>query len=71
MLSRGGVYLAGGIAPQILPKLSDGSFLRSFVNKGRFSDFLRTIPVHVVMNRKVGLLGATSIARQVLARPHQ
>jgi len=57
-LARGGVYVSGGIAPKIAPKLKDGAFLRAFVQKGRFSDLLAAMPVHVVMNPQVGLLGA-------------
>jgi len=57
-LARGGVYVSGGIAPRIAPKLKDGAFLRAFVQKGRFSDLLAAMPVHVVMNPQVGLLGA-------------
>lgn len=57
-LPRGGVYLSGGIAPKIAPKLKDGVFMRAFLSKGRFSELLGTMPVHVVMNPHVGLHGA-------------
>ncbi|HLF38073.1 MAG TPA: glucokinase [Burkholderiales bacterium] len=57
-LARGGVYIAGGIAPKIAPKLKEGAFMRAFNNKGRFSELLATMPVHVVMNPQVGLYGA-------------
>ncbi|HSC93952.1 MAG TPA: glucokinase [Burkholderiales bacterium] len=58
MLAHGGVYIAGGIAPKIAPKLREGAFMRAFTSKGRFSDLLSAIPVHVVMNPLVGLYGA-------------
>ena len=58
MLAHGGVYIAGGIAPKIAPKLKDGAFMRAFTGKGRFSELLTTMPVHVVMNPLVGLYGA-------------
>lgn len=58
MLAHGGVYIAGGIAPKIAPKLKDGTFMRAFTGKGRFSELLATMPVHVVMNPLVGLYGA-------------
>jgi glucokinase len=58
MLAHGGVYIAGGIAPKIAPKLKEGAFMRAFTSKGRFSELLMTIPVHVVMNPLVGLYGA-------------
>ena len=57
-LARGGVYIAGGIAPKIAPKLKDGAFMRAFTGKGRFSELLATMPVQVVMNPQVGLFGA-------------
>jgi glucokinase len=57
-VARGGVYIAGGIAPKIAPKLKEGGFMRAFTSKGRFSDLLATMPVHVVMNPLVGLYGA-------------
>ena len=62
-LARGGVYIAGGIARQIVPKLQDGSFLRAFAAKGRFSDLMGRFPVHVVIDPRVGLLGALSLIR--------
>jgi len=57
-LPTGGVYITGGIAPQILPGLIDGRFMRAFSDKGGFSTLLSDIPVAVVLNPKVGLLGA-------------
>ena len=65
ILPRGGLYIAGGIAPKIAAKLRDGSFIRSFVQKGRFGDLLATIPVRVVMNPHVGLFGALVEAQRV------
>jgi len=57
-LAHGGVYIAGGIAPKIATKLKEGAFMRAFTGKGRFSELLATMPVHVVMNPLVGLYGA-------------
>lgn len=65
VLARGGVYIAGGIAPQIMGKLRDGEFLRAFADKGRFAGLLGDIPVHVVLNPKVGLLGAARVAERL------
>jgi glucokinase len=59
-LATGGVYLGGGIPPRILPALERAHFMRSFYNKGRFSEFLARIPVYVIMNPKVALLGAAA-----------
>ena len=66
-LARGGVYISGGIAPKIAPKLKEGAFLRAFANKGRFGDLLAAMPVHVVMNPQVGLYGALLEAARLCA----
>jgi len=57
VLATGGVYLAGGIPKRLLPWLEDGRFMQAFVNKGRFADLLRDIPVYAVISR-AALLGA-------------
>lgn len=57
-LAKGGVYLAGGIAPRIIDPLRQGTFIQSFCDKGRFAGWMQQIPVRVVMNPAVGLLGA-------------
>lgn len=58
VLSTGGVYLGGGIPPRILPQLQQSRFLEVFNNKGRFSDLMRKMPVHVIRNPKSALYGA-------------
>lgn len=65
VLARGGVYIAGGIAPQIIDKLKEGQFVRAFADKGRFAGLLAGIPVHVVLNPEVGLLGAVRVAERI------
>ena len=67
-LSRGGVYVAGGIAPKIIDKLEEGGFMKAFCDKGRFSALMSEIPVHVVMNPRAGLLGATLEAQRMLLK---
>ena len=62
VLATGGVYLAGGIAPRIASKLADGAFITAFRDKGRLSDLAARIPVYVIMNPDVGLLGAAAMA---------
>ena len=57
VLSTGGVYLAGGMPPRILPKLTDGRFMETFINKGRFSELLSRLPVYVVLEQSA-LVGA-------------
>ena len=63
--ATGGVYVAGGIAPKIVHKLTDGIFMRSFLNKGRMSALLAAVPVQVVTNPDVGLEGAMVVARRL------
>jgi glucokinase len=53
-----GVYLGGGIPPRIIPALQKGPFMQSFCRKGRMSGLMQEIPVHVILNPKVALLGA-------------
>ncbi len=65
-LCRGGVYIAGGIAPKIIQSLSSGSFVQAFCDKGRFSAMMSEIPVHVITNPNVGLLGAKRKAHHLL-----
>jgi len=57
-MATGGVYVGGGIAPKILPKLQDGTFLRAFRDKGRMSDLMSRIPLRVALEPRAGLLGA-------------
>ncbi len=61
-LARGGVYVAGGIALKILPKLRDGTFLRAFTEKGRFGILMEQIPIQVVLSEDAPLLGAAAQA---------
>jgi glucokinase len=65
VVARGGVYVAGGIAPKILPKLLDGTFRSAFVTKGRLSPLLEATSVKVVLNSDAGLLGAAELARRI------
>jgi glucokinase len=60
----GGVYIGGGIAPKILEKLKDGTFIGAFMEKGRMSSLVATIPVRVILNDKTALLGAARVATQ-------
>lgn len=66
----GGIYLAGGIAPKILSKLHSDLFTRAFMAKGRYKRFLSTVPIHVVLNDQVGLLGAASVASKLAIADH-
>lgn len=60
VLATGGVYLGGGIPRRILPALTGARFSEAFRNKGRFADLLARVPVRVIVNPKIALLGAAA-----------
>jgi len=62
LLTRGGLYIGGGIAPNILPLIKSGLFMESFHSKGRFTPFMREVPVKVIMNDKASLIGVAHYA---------
>lgn len=62
IMALGGVYLGGGIAPKLLPKLAGPLFMHAFTNKGRMQPLLETIPVKVIVNDNAALLGAAKCA---------
>lgn len=62
VLSTGGLFLAGGISPKILPKLQTPLFMEAFLDKGRMRPLVESMPVHIVINEKAGLLGAARCA---------
>ena len=68
VLALGGVYVAGGIAMKIMPKMKDGSFFKAFKDKWHFGEMLSHIPVSVVLNESAPLIGAAHEAVANLAR---
>ena len=58
MMSTGGLYVGGGIAPKLRGKLKDGTFMKAFTDKGRFSAMMARIPVHIILEDKTALFGA-------------
>ena len=66
VMAVGGVYVGGGIAPKIIWKLKNGSFMKAFKDKGRLSRIVAQIPVKVIMNERTALLGAASRAASLL-----
>jgi glucokinase len=58
VMATGGVFLGGGIAPKILPRLRGADFLDAFRAKGRLGDLVAAIPVRVILNDSAALLGA-------------
>jgi len=67
-MALGGVYIAGGIAPKILPFLKKPSFIAEFTNVGRLSQLLKTIPVYVVVDELIGLVGAAAFVQRKLRK---
>jgi glucokinase len=65
VVPRGGLFLVGGIAPKLIERLRQGDFMRSMLNKGRMSELMASIPVAVVMNPHVTLLGARAHANML------
>ncbi|MCU7843434.1 MAG: glucokinase [Candidatus Thiodiazotropha sp. (ex Monitilora ramsayi)] len=63
LMATGGVYLGGGIAPKVLSRLSSGSFLTAFLDKGRMRTLMESMPIRVILNDKAALLGAARYAR--------
>jgi len=65
LLPYGGLYVAGGIAPKILPLLQNGNFMKAFSDKGRMRTLMEKFPIYIVLNAKVGLIGAAICAAQL------
>jgi glucokinase len=68
VLALGGVYVAGGIAVKILPKIQDGTFFQAFRDKWHFTEMLSNVPVSVVLNESAPLIGAAYEALATLGR---
>lgn len=66
VIAVSGLYIGGGIAPKIMWKLRDGTFMKAFREKGRLSSIVKHIPVRVIMNERAALLGAAVRAAQSL-----
>lgn len=64
LLAFGGVYIAGGIAAKLLPLMQSPTFMESFLAKGRMSPLMDDMPLQIVLNPEVGLLGAGICAMQ-------
>jgi glucokinase len=62
VLASGGVYLGGGIPPKILKTMQNGVFMQAFLDKGRLSPLLESVPVRVILDDTCALLGAAAYA---------
>lgn len=65
LLPYGGLFIAGGIAAKNLPLMTSGTFLSAFIHKGRVGGLLEQVPVHIVLDPQVGLVGAALYAAQL------
>jgi len=64
--ARGGVYIAGGIAPRIVDHLRRSEFRTRFEDKGRFRSYLEAIPSNVIAHSAATFIGLKSIAERAL-----
>lgn len=62
ILALNGVFVSGGIAGKLLPKMKSGLFMQAFLAKGRMQPLLETVPVKIIINEHIGLLGAARYA---------
>jgi glucokinase len=62
VLAAGGIYLGGGVAPKSLKIMQDGEFLKAFLDKGRLSPLLQSVPVRIILDETCALLGAAAYA---------
>jgi glucokinase len=62
ILAVGGMYVGGGIAPKLLKKMQDGTFMKAFTDKGRLSDLLVQTPVRLILESRAALMGAAAYA---------
>lgn len=65
VLARGGIFLAGGVAAKNVSHFTDGRFVEAFLRKGRFRALLEKVPIDLIMNEEVGLMGAVEGARRL------
>ena len=62
VLAMGGIYIGGGIAPKILKTMQNGVFMQAFLDKGRLSPLLHSMPVRIILDDTCALLGAAAYA---------
>ncbi len=61
----GGLYIGGGIAPRIIDRMKDGTFMKAFLDKGRLTNLVKDVTVKVILNPKTALYGAGRCAAQL------
>ena len=65
IMATGGVFLGGGIPPRILQQLHAPTFMNMFANKGRFENLMSKVPVNVIIQPDVALLGSSLYFQQL------
>ncbi len=65
VMSLAGVYIGGGIAPKILSELKKETFMKAFIDKGRFSNLLKNVPIYVILDADTALKGAAYYCQKV------
>ncbi|MCU0575394.1 MAG: glucokinase [Desulfobacterota bacterium] len=68
-LPTGGIYIGGGLPPRILSMIDDVTFIEAYLAKGRLSPVVSRIPVHVILNTDVGLIGAAGYGMGIMQNP--
>ena len=66
VMATGGVFVGGGIAGKLFPRMTTGVFERSFLDKGRYSGFLSSVPVGILLDPNTALVGAVHAAIELL-----
>jgi len=69
VMATGGVFVGGGIAVKLFPRMTTGLFEREFLDKGRYSEFLSSVPVGILLDPKTALVGAAHAAAELLSSP--
>jgi glucokinase len=69
LMTRGGIYISGGILPKILDRFDQALFMKAFLNKGRMRDLLADMPVKLILNDRIALSGAARVASMTLISP--
>ena len=59
--ARGGVYIAGGIAPRIADFIAQSEFRAQFESKGRFRTYLQSIPTGIIMHPAATFVGLRTV----------
>jgi glucokinase len=65
-MAVGGVLVGGGIAPRILPALTNGDFVKAFRDKGRLAALMDAMPISIALNPRAPLLGAAQVASSLV-----